>query len=122
MPTAFRARPIALALAAILAAAAPLAGQPLPTAATPESVGLSAARVAHLDAVMKEYADKARVPGLVTLVLRHGKVAQFEAYGKQDVEKNVAMQKDTIFRIASQSKAVTSVAIAHARWKRARSS
>ena len=111
MPNPFRLHSLALTLALLLATVARLAAQPLPAAATPESVGLSSARVAHLGAVMKEYADTGRVAGVVTLVLRHGKVAQFEAFGKQDLEKNVAMQKDTIFRIASQSKAVTSVAI-----------
>jgi CubicO group peptidase (beta-lactamase class C family) len=107
-PRILRIAPLAVLI--LLAASASLSAQALPQAATPESVGLSSARVARLGAVMKEYADKGRVPGLVTLVLRRGRVAHFEAHGRQDLEKNVAMQKDTIFRIASQSKAVTSVA------------
>jgi CubicO group peptidase (beta-lactamase class C family) len=110
MPISLRSWMFRLVLVLALACT-PLAGQPLPAASTPETVGLSSARVAHLGAVMKAYADSGKVAGLVTLVLRHGKVVQFESYGKQDLEQNVAMQKDTIFRIASQSKAVTSVAI-----------
>jgi CubicO group peptidase (beta-lactamase class C family) len=101
---------LCLVLTAVFGAA-PLAAQPVPVAASPESVGLSSPRLAHLGAVMREYAESGKVAGLVTLVLRHGKVAQFESYGQQDLEQHLPMQKDTVFRIASQSKAVTSVAI-----------
>jgi CubicO group peptidase (beta-lactamase class C family) len=111
MPTVVRSWIFRLLPMLLLVSTAPLAAQPLPAAATPESVGLSSARLAHLNAVMKDYADSGKVAGLVTLVLRHGRVVQFESYGKQDLEQNVPMQKDTIFRIASQSKAVTSVAV-----------
>jgi CubicO group peptidase (beta-lactamase class C family) len=81
-----------------------------PPAASPESVGLSSERLERVDRVMKEYVDQGRIPGVVTLIARHGKVAQFQGYGKLDLEKNAPMQKDTIFRIASMSKAVTSIA------------
>jgi CubicO group peptidase (beta-lactamase class C family) len=111
MRISLQIRRVASIVVLVLLASSSLLAQALPPAATPESVGLSSARVARLDAAMKEYADKGRVSGLVTLVLRHGKVAQFGNYGKLDLEKNVPMQKDTIFRIASQSKAVTSVAV-----------
>jgi CubicO group peptidase (beta-lactamase class C family) len=84
--------------------------QPLPTA-TPETVGLAPARLARLTAAIKQYVDEGRIAGTVTLILRQGRVAYFEAAGRADVEKNLPMQKDTIFRIASQSKAVTSVAV-----------
>jgi CubicO group peptidase (beta-lactamase class C family) len=47
----------------------------------------------------------------VTLVVRHGKAVQSGAYGQRDIEKGATMTPDTIFRIASQSKAVTSVAV-----------
>ena len=59
---------------------------------------------------MKEYVDRGRTAGVVTIVVRQGKVAQLQSYGKRDIEANAPMQKDTIFRIASMSKAVTSVA------------
>jgi CubicO group peptidase (beta-lactamase class C family) len=104
-------RPLSLAALVLVVSASLASAQALTPAATPESVGLSSARVARLGSVMKEYADARKVAGLVTLVARHGKVVQFEAYGKQDLENDLPMQKDTIFRIASQSKAVTSVAI-----------
>ena len=79
--------------------------------ATPESVGLSSERVQRLKAVMQDYVDKGRIAGTVTLVARGGKLAHFESLGWMDVEGKVPMRTDTIFRIASMSKAVTSIAI-----------
>jgi CubicO group peptidase (beta-lactamase class C family) len=92
----------------LVASAAPAGSQGLPTAA-PEAVGFSSSRLQRLDAVMRDYADRDRVSGLVTVVVRNGKVAELAAYGRRDIEANAPMQKDTIFRIASMSKAVTSV-------------
>jgi CubicO group peptidase (beta-lactamase class C family) len=59
---------------------------------------------------MRQAVDDGRAAGIVTLVARRGRIAHFAAFGKQDVESGVPMARDTIFRIASQSKAVTSVA------------
>jgi CubicO group peptidase (beta-lactamase class C family) len=105
-------RGLRLAIPAVLCLAltpAPGLTQGLP-AASPESVGLSSERLERVDRVMKEYVDQGRIPGVVTLIARHGKVALLQGYGKLDLEKNAPMQKDTIFRIASMSKAVTSIA------------
>ena len=82
-----------------------------PPAATPESVGLSSERLQRLRAVMQQLVDERRVSGIVTYVARNGRVAHLEAFGKADVEAGRPMQKDTIFRIASQTKALTSVAL-----------
>jgi CubicO group peptidase (beta-lactamase class C family) len=84
------------------------AGQGLPSAA-PESVGMSSARLARLTRVMEEYARNKQIAGTVTLVARGGRVVYFEAAGLRDVERNAPMTRDTIFRIASQTKAITSV-------------
>ena len=81
-----------------------------PTVATPASAGVSAERLNRLSATMQQYVDQGRAAGLVTIVVRQGKVVQFEAFGKRDVQADAPMQKDTIFRIASMSKAITSVA------------
>ncbi len=89
------------------AAAAPAA--PLP-AASPDSVGLSAKGIARITELLQGYVDRKRVAGAVTMILRDGKVAYASALGQADVEKAVPMRLDTIFRIASQSKAVTTVA------------
>jgi CubicO group peptidase (beta-lactamase class C family) len=90
--------------------AVPAASQSLsPT--SPEAVGISSSRLQRLDAVMQAYVDKHRVSGVVTILVRSGRVVELAAYGKRDIEANAPMQKDTIFRIASMSKAVTSVAV-----------
>jgi CubicO group peptidase (beta-lactamase class C family) len=95
---------------ALLLALAPLLRAEAPPAVRPESVGLSQERLDRLRAGMQRYVDEGKVAGIVTLVARNGRVVQHEAFGKADVEAARAMTKDTIFRIASQSKALTSVA------------
>ncbi len=81
-----------------------------PPAATPTSVGISGERLNRLSSTVQAFVDQGRAAGVVTLVVRKGKVVHFEAFGKRDLESGAPMQKDTIFRIASMSKAVTSVA------------
>lgn len=80
-------------------------------AASPESVGISSERLSRLDAAMKHIVDEKQVSGLVTLLERHGKIVDYNAYGQLDVRKSDAMQKDSIFRIYSMSKPVTGVAM-----------
>jgi CubicO group peptidase (beta-lactamase class C family) len=60
---------------------------------------------------MQRYVDEGRVAGLVTYVARSGRVAHLEAFGKADIEAGTPMRTDSIFRIASQTKALTSVAV-----------
>ena len=60
--------------------------------------------------MLQGFVDGKRTAGTVTLILRDGKVAYTSALGLADAEKNVPMRADTIFRIASQTKAVTTVA------------
>jgi CubicO group peptidase (beta-lactamase class C family) len=107
--TARRRLPVLVPLALLLFAASStlLAQAPV----LPESAGLSAERLQRLRPAMQRYVDEDRVAGVVTYVARNGHVVLNEAFGKADVEKNVPMQKDTIFRIASQTKAFTSVAV-----------
>jgi CubicO group peptidase (beta-lactamase class C family) len=100
----------ALLLASVLATATPAAAQPLATA-RPAEIGLSAERLERLSRTMREYAEGGRIAGVVTLIARDGRVAHLEAFGKRDIEQNAPMQVDTIVRIASMSKAVTSVAV-----------
>ncbi len=82
----------------------------LPTV-RPEVVGLSTERLARIGEIMQEYVDQGRLGGAVTLVARAGKVAYLQSFGKLDPKTGAAMPTDAIFRIASQTKAVTSVAI-----------
>ncbi len=79
--------------------------------ATPESVGISSERLARLHKGMQAYVDRKEVGGIVTLIARDGKIVDVHATGFQDVEGRKAMQTDTIFRIASMTKPVTSVAV-----------
>lgn len=96
--------------AALLFSAALLAAAQLPTA-KPSEVGFSAERLERLSRAMQEYVDKGRLPGLVVLAARNGKVAYHKAFGKLDPAAGTPMPLDAIFRVASQTKAVTSTAV-----------
>jgi CubicO group peptidase (beta-lactamase class C family) len=61
--------------------------------------------------VLNEYVAKGKIPGAVTLIARHGKIVYYKSFGKIDLESNKAMPEDALFRIASMTKAITSVAI-----------
>ena len=98
-----------LSILLMLGPALPSAAQMLP-AATPDQVGLSAQRLDRIKAVMQDYVDRGRIAGVVTVVARGGKLVVFDAYGRMDIERNLPMRKDVIVRMASMSKAVTSVA------------
>jgi CubicO group peptidase (beta-lactamase class C family) len=76
----------------------------------PEALGLSSARLERLSEALENYVDDQQVAGSVTLVARHGKIAYLEAFGLRDIESRSAMQAGTIFRIASQSKAIVTTA------------
>ena len=77
----------------------------------PEVVGLSTERLGRIGEVMQKYVDEGRLGGVVTLVARDGKVAYLQAFGKLDPTTGAVMPTDGIFRIASQTKALTSVAV-----------
>ena len=94
-------------LALTLTASAVAQGLPV---ATPESVGMSASRLQRLSAAMKRAVDEDRLAGVVTLVARKGKVVHYENFGQLDRESKTPMPKDAIVRIASMSKAITTVA------------
>lgn len=85
-------------------------GAGLPMAA-PEDVGMSSERLDRIGVAMQRYIDDGLVPGTVTLVARHGKIVHLEARGYRDVENQQPMTADTIFRIASMTKPIASVAL-----------
>ena len=85
--------------------------QPVKKAGTAPSAGLSAERLKRIDRLLQKYVDDNRIPGAVGLVLRDGKPAYQRAVGWSDKEVLRKMTTDTIFRIASQSKAITSTAV-----------
>lgn len=78
---------------------------------SPETVGISSERVDLLTRVLEDYVDQKKISGAVTLIARDGKIAYLEAIGMRDVEKGLPMEENTIFRIASQTKALISVGI-----------
>ena len=80
------------------------------TEANPASVGMSAERLARIDAMCQEAIEDNEVPGLVALVARKGKIVYHKAFGTADPSGS-KLQKDAIFRIASQTKAVTATAV-----------
>lgn len=77
----------------------------------PQQVGMSAERLARLDEVLTDYVDQELIAGQVALVLRQGRIVFYEANGWRDKEGGVPMTRDTIFRIASQTKAIVSTGI-----------
>ncbi|TFH26365.1 MAG: class A beta-lactamase-related serine hydrolase [Bacteroidia bacterium] len=81
------------------------------TEGNPNSVGISAERLTLIDEMLKESIDRGEIPGAVALVARHGKIVYFKAFGMADTESGRAFQRDDIFRIASQTKAITSTAV-----------
>jgi CubicO group peptidase (beta-lactamase class C family) len=84
--------------------------EPLPVVSQPEEVGLSAPRLKVLDSAFQAEVDNGKIPGAVVVVVRNGKVAHWRAFGYQDREKQVIMKPDAIFRIASMTKPLVSVA------------
>jgi CubicO group peptidase (beta-lactamase class C family) len=77
--------------------------------ATSAVPGVSAERLGRLDAMLQSYVDRGLIPGAVALVLRDGRPIYQKAVGWADKEAGRPMRMDTMFRIASQTKAITSV-------------
>jgi CubicO group peptidase (beta-lactamase class C family) len=82
-----------------------------PPAVTPEEVGLASNRLAHIRTVMNRHVAEKQIPGAAGLIARRGKIAYQEAFGMADVEAGKPMRLDTIHRIYSMTKPVTSVAV-----------
>jgi CubicO group peptidase (beta-lactamase class C family) len=76
----------------------------------PETVGLSSSRLERIKPVMQAYVDQGTFAGILTLIARQGQVAHLETFGWQELETRRPMSTDTIFRIYSMSKPITSAA------------
>ncbi|MFN0180849.1 MAG: serine hydrolase domain-containing protein [Gemmatimonadales bacterium] len=96
-----RVRPLLLVLAVL---ASSLAAQSAPLTFSPKRLRL-------IDSAMRGYVDQGQIAGAVTLVLRNGRVAHQGVYGWADKAAGKRLAADAIFRIASQTKAITSVAV-----------
>jgi CubicO group peptidase (beta-lactamase class C family) len=78
--------------------------------AKPEEVGLSSERLAKIGRVFKQDIEQGRIPGVVVMIARRGKLAYSESFGFQNRDKAVPMAQDTIFRAYSMTKPLVSVA------------
>ena len=77
----------------------------------PKAAGLSSARLETLDRfIQSRYIDTGKIPGALTLIARRGEIAHFSALGMADVERKKPVREDTIFRLYSMTKPLTSVA------------
>jgi CubicO group peptidase (beta-lactamase class C family) len=77
----------------------------------PESMGFSSQRLGRINTVMQRYVDEKKLAGIVTLVARRGKLVHFEKCGMAEIETGRVMQLDTLFRIYSMTKPITSTAV-----------
>ena len=100
-------RTVLLVALARLAIAAPA---PLP-AGDPAALGFDPARLQRLDALIQDHVERKQIAGGIMFIARDGQTAHQRTYGLQDIEAARPMAPDAIFRIASMSKAVTSVAV-----------
>lgn len=79
--------------------------------ATPETAGVLSERLKRIDTMLNGWISRGRTNGAVALLLRDGKIVYHKAFGYDDEERTIPLRTDHIFRIASQTKAVTSVAV-----------
>jgi CubicO group peptidase (beta-lactamase class C family) len=95
----------------IVATASAQSVKNITSATKPEEVGLSSDRLSRIDDMINEHVKNKTLPGAVVYIVRNGKVAYHKAYGASNIATNAPLKKDDIFRIASQSKAITSLAV-----------
>ena len=76
-----------------------------------KQVGLDATRLKEIDKHFNRYVDEGRLAGYAVAVARHGEVAHFGMYGNKDSETGSPITNDTIYRIFSMTKPVTSIAL-----------
>ena len=99
------------AAGAVLLAQAPAPARPASATAAHTAAGFAPERLTRIDAMLQSYVDRELIGGAVALVLRDGRPAYQKAVGWADKEANRPMRMDTMFRIASQTKAITSVVV-----------
>jgi len=80
-------------------------------AATSELAGFSSSRLQRIDALLNKYTKDGTMPNAVTFIAKNGKIAHFKSYGYSNIESKTLVKNNSIFRIASQTKAITSVAL-----------
>src|SRR5512133_392445 len=78
---------------------------------SPQSVGMSEERLALIDNMLTQSIETNQIPGAVALIARNGKIIYYKAFGLAENATKRNLKRDDIFRIASQSKAITSTAV-----------
>lgn len=106
-----RLQPLFLLLLAFILIAAPIAKAQEFSRESPARLGFDADRLQRLDSILQSYVDQEQIAGSVTLVLRNGRIAYAASKGMSNIEQGTPMREDTIFRIASQTKAIVSTGI-----------
>lgn len=101
---------LAAAVALSVVMAVPVVAQGIPKVQSPEEVGFLSTRLKRLSDRMNEGVKNNELPGAVVLIARNGKLVMFESYGFRDKDAKVAMTNDTIFRIASMTKPIVTLA------------
>jgi CubicO group peptidase (beta-lactamase class C family) len=106
-------RKLAAAIGAImsLAGGARAATTVIHPTATPQMAGFNAERLKAIDGLMKREIDNGEIAGSVVLLVRHGKTVLFSAHGKRDLDSPDPMPRDALFRVRSETKPVTGVAM-----------
>jgi CubicO group peptidase (beta-lactamase class C family) len=99
------------AIMVLLSAALFLSGCSKVAAATAESAALSSQRLKRIDELLQRHVDEEKVAGASALIARKGKIGYFKTFGLRDVKNNLPMEEDTIFRIYSMTKPITSTAV-----------
>ncbi|MBN2584323.1 MAG: beta-lactamase family protein [Planctomycetes bacterium] len=79
--------------------------------AEPQDLGLCPERLGRIGELIGRYVDSGIVAGVITLVARRGRIGHLECFGRMDIEKNVPMREDALFRIYSMTKIITSAAV-----------
>ena len=102
---------LVLLLFAIITAQAQQSPQSFTPAKSAEDAGFSTERLQRLDAIMQSFITEGLAPNATVFVARNGKVVSYKAYGYSNLETKTPLKKDDLFRIASQSKAIATVAL-----------
>src|ERR1051325_503953 len=106
----YRLRPLLTVFLLLLLLTSDAPVRSLPTA-NPKEAGYSGERLNLINQVVQSYVDDKKIAGAVTLIARRGKLAYLQTFGMADIEAQKPMQPDTIFRIASMTKPITTVAL-----------
>ncbi len=93
-----------------VAATAQKGAQDFSEAPDPSKEGLSPQRLSLIDKTIEDYIKREKIPGATALIIRNGKIVYYKAFGYSDKDQKTVLKRDNIFRIASQTKAITSLA------------